>query len=208
MQNVVYNMNLPCITAKCHTNVPGLREIAHQLGRKKCCTVKGARPQSELSGPIACLDIKSRKLLMGSYNNGYGTVRVHEDDNDTKLIESMNDDRLLPRSNDPRTRTAFTVCDGCAQTLQEKHGFQVVKESEFFPPRTEKETRVIEWIEKEENELRGIEQTYDECQDKIDQYHEKLETLEETMARKRKHIEDEMARFQKKRRGASGADSA
>ena len=148
---------------------------------------------------------------MGSYNNGYGTVRVHEDDIDTKLIQSANDDSILPRSNDsndPRTRTAFTVCDACAQTLQEKHGFQVVEESEFFPPRTKEETRVIEWIEEQENELRGIEHTYDECQDKIDQYQEKLETLDETMARKRKHIEDEMARFQKKQRGASGADAA
>ena len=70
-----------------------------------------------------------------------------------------------------------------------------------FPPRTEEETRVIEWIEEQEKELRGIEQTYDE-------YQEKLETLDETMARKRKNIEDEMTRFQKKRRGASGADAA
>ena len=142
---------------------------------------------------------------MGSYN-GYGTV--HVDEGDTKLIESANQEDILPPPNDPRIRTAFMVCDGCAQTLQEKHGFQVVEESEFFPPRTEEETRVIEWIEEQENELRGIEHTYDECQDKIDQYQEKLETLDETMARKRKHIEDEMTRFQKKRRGASGADAA
>lgn len=145
---------------------------------------------------------------MGSYNNGYGTARVHEDDNDTKLIQSANDDRILPRSNDPRTRTAFMVCGKCAQTLQEKHGFQVVEESEFFPPKTKEETRIIEWIEEQENELRGIEQTYDEYQDKIDLYQEKLETLDETMARKRKNIEDEMARFQKKQRGASGTDAA
>ena len=99
------------------------------------------------------------------------------------------------------------VCDKCAQTLQQQHDFQVVEESEFFPPRTEEETRVIEWIEEQENELRGIEQTYDEYQDKVDQYQEKLETLDETMARKRKNIEDEMARFKKKQRGASGADA-
>lgn len=142
---------------------------------------------------------------MGSYN-GYGTVHVNE--GDIKLIQIANDERILPPSNDPRIPTAFTVCDTCRQTLQEKHGFQVVEESEFFPPRTEEETRVIEWIEEQENELRGIEQTYEEYQDKVDQYQEKLETLDETMARKRKNIEDEMARFKKKQRGASGADSA
>lgn len=200
-------MNLPCLGTKCYTDDQEARNIARLLSAKKPpCPLKRAPPQSEFNGPIAC--VKESKLLMGSYNNGYGTARIHEDDNDTKLIQSANDDRFLPRSNDPRTRTAFMVCGKCAQTLQEQHGFQVVEESEFFPPRTEEETRVIEWIEEQENELRGIEQTYDECQDKIVQYQENIETLEETMARKRKHIEAEMALFQKKQRGASGADAA